>query len=167
MKFLKRLITAAIPTFWDKKQNAPDPGISNGSTASAPDKAANGDKGELLRTATGSNGKTDMASIMALVKMLDHVYELYILSRSSRKPGVRAKIESFGYSCRCCAKEIGLEMIIPEPGETFNPNIHQLADYNQLPRPYATIYRTITCGYLIQEKLIRHACVVVQEANAR
>jgi len=102
--------------------------------------------------------------IQVVVRMLDHVYALYVAALRSGQRNVIDQIGNFQNAVRDSARRIGLTAFIANPAERFDAQRHQLLDPKAVAPADATVVETIAVGYTYQGRLIRHALVALNEA---
>lgn len=104
--------------------------------------------------------------LQVTVRILDHVYALYLAAARSGQPHLAEQIGAFQNACRDAARRIGLVAHAVAPGTAYDPQAHQLADPNTALPEEPTVAGTIGPGYLFQGQLLRRAVVVVQPRAA-
>jgi molecular chaperone GrpE (heat shock protein) len=100
--------------------------------------------------------------LQVAVRILDHVYALYLAAARSGQPHLAEQIGAFQNACRDAARRVGLVAHAAAPGTAYDPQAHQLADPNAALPEEPTVAGTIGPGYLFQGQLLRRAVVVVQ-----
>lgn len=103
--------------------------------------------------------------LQVFVRVLDHVYALYVAAFKSGQPNVIDQIGSFQNAVRDAARRIGLTSFVAGPAERFNPQRHHLLDPKAVAPDDAVVAETIAVGYTYQGRLIRHALVALQSAG--
>ncbi|MBN9691462.1 MAG: hypothetical protein J0M24_14585 [Verrucomicrobia bacterium] len=99
--------------------------------------------------------------VQVIVHILDHVYALYQAARRSGVPGVQAQLTQFRGTCLDAARRVGLSCYEAQPGDVFDPQVHQSPD-GQIPTPGTRIEGTVACGYTYQGQPVRRILVSVQ-----
>lgn len=106
--------------------------------------------------------RTEAEWLQVLVRILDHVYALYIAAVRSGQPGIIEQLGHFQAACRDTARRLGLVPVVAEPGTPFDPKMHQLPDANPvIPEP-ALVAETLATGYAFQGQMVRPVLVSLQ-----
>jgi len=99
--------------------------------------------------------------LQVLVRVLDHVYALYVGALRSGQENLINQVGSFQNAVRDTARRIGLTAFIGNPSERFNSQRHQLLDPKAVAPEDATVAETVAVGYTYQGRLLRHALVAI------
>ena len=106
--------------------------------------------------------RTEAEWLQVLVRILDHVYALYVAAVRSGQPGIIEQLGHFQAACRDTARRLGLVPVVAEPGTPFDPKVQQLADANTvIPEP-ALVAETLATGYAFQGQMVRPVLVSLQ-----
>ena len=103
--------------------------------------------------------------LQTIVRLLDHVYALYVGAVRAGQPNVVEQVGQFQRACRDLGRRIGLAPFTPEPEEAFDAEKHQLVDPKAEPEPGARIAEIIATGYTFQGRLLRPALVTLKPAS--
>lgn len=104
--------------------------------------------------------------LQAAVRILDHVYALYLAAQRSGQPNLAAQIEAFQNACRDAARRVGLVPLAVAPGTPFDPGAHQPYDPAAPVAANAVVNETIGTGYSFQGRQLRRAVVTLQAGEA-
>jgi molecular chaperone GrpE (heat shock protein) len=100
--------------------------------------------------------------LQVLVRILDHVYALYVAAVRSGQPGLIEQLGHFQAACRDTARRVGLVPVAAEPGTPFDPKLQQLPDANPvIPEP-ALVAEMLATGYAFQGQMVRPVLVSLQ-----
>src|SRR4051812_34307566 len=97
-----------------------------------------------------------------LVRVLDHVYALYLAGVHSGQSNLIEQLAQFQNACRDAARRVGLTAFEPRANDPYNEKTHQLTDSEKQPGAGARIAQTVAPGFTFQGQMIRQAVVVVQ-----
>jgi molecular chaperone GrpE (heat shock protein) len=97
-----------------------------------------------------------------LVRVLDHVYALYLAGVHSGQANLIEQLSQFQNACRDAARRVGLTAFEPRANDPYNEKTHQLTDSEKQPVAGARIAQTVAPGFTFQGQMIRQAVVVVQ-----
>lgn len=100
--------------------------------------------------------------LQTAVRILDHVYALYVAAQRSGQPHLAAQIDAFQNACRDAARRVGLVPLVVTPGTPFDPNVHQPYDPATAVPANALVGDTIGAGYSFQGRLLRRVVVLLQ-----
>jgi molecular chaperone GrpE (heat shock protein) len=95
------------------------------------------------------------------VRTLDHVYALYVAGTQSGQPNLIHQLGQFQNACRDAARRMGLAPFAPEPGEVFNPELHQPANPDAPIPAEPRIAQTLATGFNYQGRMLRPAMVLL------
>ncbi|HOK78064.1 MAG TPA: nucleotide exchange factor GrpE [Verrucomicrobiota bacterium] len=129
------------------------------------DRAADTDRNNL-RLEVNKLRRAEADWLHVLVRIMDHVYALYAAGVRSGQRALIEQFANFQNACRDAARRVGLVPVLAAPGETFNPEIHQLMNPNDPVPANAIVSEMLATGYAYQGQLIRRALVVLQAAQA-
>jgi len=104
-------------------------------------------------------------SVQVIVHLLDHVFALHSAGLRSGQPALIEQLTHFQNACRDSARRLGLTPLVPAPGASFDPQVHQLLDGEEAP-PGASIETVLATGYTYQGQLIRRPLVVPAKTGA-
>ena len=96
------------------------------------------------------------------VRTLDHVHALHQAGQRSGQRNVIEQLTHFQNACRETARRVGLVPVVPEPGQPFDEQAHQLPEGIK-PVNGAIIGAVLAPGYTFQGRVIRLPVVAVQE----
>ncbi len=99
--------------------------------------------------------------LQTLTRILDHIFALYLAAQRTGQRSLVQQIGMFQDTCRDAARRVGLSAVPPQPGEAFDPRVHQLLDNATAPEN-ALVTEGIATGFTYQGQLIRRALVSVQ-----
>lgn len=97
--------------------------------------------------------------VQALVVTLDHTYALYLAGVRSGQPELARELAGFRAACLDGVRRVGLVAHEAEPGQPFNPQMHQTPDGSEV-EPGAIIGSVAACGYSLRGTPIRRIVVV-------
>jgi molecular chaperone GrpE (heat shock protein) len=95
------------------------------------------------------------------IRLLDHVYALYLAGVQSGQANVIAQLTQFQSACRDLVRRMGLTPFVVPPDTAFDPNRDQLLDGQTAPSDGARVGETLATGYTYQGKLLRRAVVAL------
>ncbi len=101
-----------------------------------------------------------------LVRMLDHVYALYMAGVHSGQRNLIDQLTNFQAACRDSARRVGVVPFEAQPGDDYNEKTHQLADPQAQPAPGVRVRETIAPGFSFQGQMIRPAIVVLESLES-
>jgi len=101
--------------------------------------------------------------LQILVRILDHVFALFQAAVQSGQPKLIEQIGIFQNTCCDTARRVGLTPGIAQPGEPFDPELHQLSN-GDAAHENAVIAATLAAGYSYQGRLLRRTMVSLQPA---
>lgn len=96
------------------------------------------------------------------VRILDHVYALYMAAVHSGQPNLIEQLKQFQNACRDAARRVGLIAFQAQANEPYDEKTHQLADAEAQPYDGALVRETIAPGFSFQGQMIRPAIVILQ-----
>ncbi len=105
--------------------------------------------------------------LQTAVRILDHVYALYVAAQRSGQPHLAAQIDAFQNACRDAARRVGLVPLVVTPGTPFDPNVHQPYDPAAAVPANALVGDTVGAGYSFQGQFLRRAVVLLQPGPQR
>lgn len=102
--------------------------------------------------------------LAVVIHLLDHTYALHQAAVRSGQANVIQQLGQFQNACRDIVRRVGLTSFAAKPGETLDPQMHQLSDGSA---PQNTpVGETLAPGYTFQGQLLRRALVGLREAKA-
>jgi molecular chaperone GrpE (heat shock protein) len=102
--------------------------------------------------------------LQTVVHLLDNIYALHNGALRSGDKQFIEPITHFQNACRGTVRRVGLKAFIPDPGEKFNAERHQLPPNEKL-FDGAVVGETVASGYTFQGKLVRPAVVRLRADN--
>lgn len=102
--------------------------------------------------------------LQTIVRILDHVYALYLAGVRSGQAGLKEQLGNFQNACRDAARRMGLATFDAKADEAFDDKRHQLADQNITVLPGARVSETLATGFTYQSKIVRPAVVTLKAA---
>ena len=99
------------------------------------------------------------------VRMLDHVFALYLAGVKSGQTKLRENLTSFQNACRDAARRMGLAPFEGKSDEAFDEARHQLPDPKTKVPAGARIAETLATGFTYQGRIVRPAIVTLQTAD--
>jgi len=96
------------------------------------------------------------------VRMLDHVYALFLAAVRSGQPGLTEQIGRFQEACRDVVRRVGLAPVVPQLNSPFDPAVCEPPEAGAAVPGGATVGQVLACGYSFQGQLIRRALVSPQ-----
>jgi molecular chaperone GrpE (heat shock protein) len=127
---------------------------------------ANDSEKANLRLETDKLRRAEGDWVHVMVRMLDHVYALYMGAVRSGQPNLIAQMDQFQFACRDAARRIGLTPFVAGASEPFDAQRHQLFEGQQPPSDGAKIAETVATGYTFQGRLLRAALVRLEGTQA-
>ena len=100
--------------------------------------------------------------VQTVVRMLDHVYALYLAGVKSGQGTLRENLTNFQNACRDVARRIGLVPFEANPGDAFDERKHQAAHGKSKPSAGAKVIETLATGFTYQGRLVRPAVVTLK-----
>jgi molecular chaperone GrpE (heat shock protein) len=97
--------------------------------------------------------------LQVLVRLLDHVYAVYLAAVRSGQPNLVDQLTQFQNACRDAARRVGLVPFVASETEPFDAQRHKLADGDGAVPEGATVAETVATGYALQGRLLRPALV--------
>jgi molecular chaperone GrpE (heat shock protein) len=116
-----------------------------------------------LRLEAEKSRRAEAEWLQVVVRMLDHVFALYVAALRSGQRNVIDQIGNFQNAVRDTARRIGLTAFTANPSDHFDSQRHQLLDPKAIAPADATVAETIAAGYTYQGRLVRHALVSLNE----
>lgn len=104
--------------------------------------------------------------LQILVRMLDHVYALYVAALRFGQPNLIEQLTHFQNACRDAARRVGLVPFLADIDKPFDAQVHQLPDGNGKPPDGAVVSQTLATGYTFQGRLLRPALVRLRGEEA-
>ena len=101
-------------------------------------------------------------SIHTVVRILDHVYALYLAGVKSGQENLRTQLGNFQNACREAARRLGLVPFEAKADEVFDDKRHQLPDAKAKALPGAKVGETVATGFTFQGKVLRPAVVTLK-----
>lgn len=124
---------------------------------------ANDSEKAALRVDVDKRQRMELEWLQVTVRILDHVFALNQAAVQSGQPGLIENLNQFQFACRDAARRVGLAVVEVQPGEAFNPEIHQLPDGAPAPAD-AKVGRVLAIGYTWQGRLLRPVVVTLSDA---
>ena len=118
-----------------------------------------------LRLEVDKRKRAEGEWLKILVGMLDHVQALHQAAVRSGQENVIRQITSFQTACRDLGRRVGLMAVEVQPGDAFNPTVHQLPEENQPAAEGAVIAGMLATGFTFQGQLVRPVLVAVESAK--
>jgi molecular chaperone GrpE (heat shock protein) len=103
--------------------------------------------------------------VQTVVRVLDHVYALYLAGVKSGQGTLRENLTNFQNACRDAARRIGLMPFEATAGEAFDERKHQAAHSKCKPSPGAKIAETLATGFTYQGRMVRPAVVTLKPGS--
>jgi molecular chaperone GrpE (heat shock protein) len=129
-------------------------------------KANDSEKGHL-RLEVEKMRRAEAEWLHVLVRVLDHVYALYLAGVHSGQPNLIEQLSQFQNACRDAARRVGLTAFEPRANDPYNEKTHQLPDSQTPPGPGARIAQTVAPGFTFQGQMIRQAVVVLNPPETK
>lgn len=104
--------------------------------------------------------------LQAAIRMLDHVHALFAAALRSSQPTLIQQLGQFQNVCRDAVRRVGINVIWPESGNAFDPDLHQTLESEDPPAGDGCIAEVLAAGYAFQSQLVRKPLVRLKEANA-
>ena len=95
------------------------------------------------------------------VQMLDHTFAVSQAALRSGQQGLINQLHQFQNACRDAARRMGLAPFVPQAGDLFDPQAHQLPDPKANPPESAMVGDVLATGYTYQGQLLRRALVTL------
>lgn len=124
-------------------------------------KANDGEKAHL-RLEVDKLRRGENEWLQVLVRMLDHVYALYMAAVHSGQPNIVEQLTHFQNACRDAGRRVGLVAFEARPNDAYDEKTHQLADPEGQPYDGARIRETVAPGFSFQGQMLRPAIVILQ-----
>lgn len=96
------------------------------------------------------------------IRILDHVYALYLAGVKSGQPNLREQLGNFQNACREAARRLGLVPFEAKADEAFDDKKHQLPDAKAKAPSGAKVTETLATGFTFQGKVLRPAVVALK-----
>jgi len=128
-------------------------------------KQANDTEKATLRLEVEKLHRSEGEWLQAVVRMLDHTYALHTAAVRSGKTALIQQLTQFQNVMREGARRLGLNAVIAEPGEAFDPLKHEVTEA-EAPAEGAPIRATVATGYTYRGKLVRPVLVATQAPTA-
>jgi molecular chaperone GrpE (heat shock protein) len=124
---------------------------------------ANDSEKAHLRLEVDKAKRAESEWLQLVVRLLDHVYALYMAGVHSGQPRLREQLGQFQGACREIVRRVGLIPVEAEAGEPFDEMKHQAAgsEAEGQPPAGACIAETVATGYTFQGQLLRPPLVRV------
>ncbi len=97
-----------------------------------------------------------------VVRVLDHVYALYLAGVKSGQENLRTQLGNFQNACRESARRLGLVPFEAKADEVFDDKRHQLPDAKAKALPGSKVGETLATGFTFQGKVLRPAVVTLK-----
>ncbi len=104
--------------------------------------------------------------VQVVVRMLDHVYALYIGASRSGQPRLVEPVGNFRQACVEATRRVGLVPFAEVDSETFDPERHQLTEGDPKEAIGKPVGEVIASGYTYQGRVLRPALVKLREASS-
>lgn len=104
--------------------------------------------------------------LQVVVRMLDHVYALYLAGLRSGQPNLAEQFTHFQNACRDAVRRVGLVILVAPSEAPYDADAFQLYDPNAPVPDGAVVAETVATGYSFQGKLLRRPVVVLKPAPA-
>jgi molecular chaperone GrpE (heat shock protein) len=124
---------------------------------------ANDSERQHLRLEVDKLRRAETDWLRMLVRIMDHVHSLFQAAIRSGQPALIDQLRSFQRACRDATLRVGLVQFDANPGDRFDPQLHQSAQDSNDPAPDAIIMETLAAGYRFQAQTIRRALVALQD----
>ncbi len=102
--------------------------------------------------------------LQAQVRVMDHVYALYLGAVRSGQPRLVEQLSNFQNACRDSGRRVGLAPFLAETGEPFDPERHQSAAEGDPPAE-ARVAETLATGYTFQGRILRRVLVRLESRS--
>lgn len=119
---------------------------------------------QTLRIEVEKLRRSDEEAVRVLCHLLDHNYAVFLAGQRSGQAGLAQQLAQYRGACLDAVRRLGLVAHEAQPGEVFNPEIHQTAD-GQPPVEGARVLGTIACGYSLRGAGIRPIIVATGPAD--
>ena len=103
--------------------------------------------------------------LQVIVRLLDHTFVLHQAAIRSGKPGLIEQLGNFQIACRDIARRVGLVPLLPQVGDPFDAQRHQLREGQVPPAADARVFEVLGPGYTFQSQLLRPALVELRSAE--
>ena len=100
--------------------------------------------------------------VQTVVRVLDHVYALYLAGVKSGQGTLRENLTNFQNACRDAARRMGLVPFEGKADEVFDERKHQLPNTKSKASPGARISETLATGFTYQGRMVRPAVVTLK-----
>ncbi|MDX1951205.1 MAG: hypothetical protein SFY81_03425 [Verrucomicrobiota bacterium] len=100
--------------------------------------------------------------LQVCVRILDHVFALYVAAVRSGQPALMTQIGQFQNACRDATRRMGLNTFAPQPGELLDLKNHQPNTKDGQAPAEARIAETLALGFTYQGQLIRKSLVSIR-----
>jgi molecular chaperone GrpE (heat shock protein) len=100
--------------------------------------------------------------LQVTVRILDHVFALFIAAVRSGQPQLAEQIGAFQNACRDSARRVGLVAHVVQPGSPYDPESHQPLDPNAPVPEQPVVAATVGPGYTFQGQVLRRVVVALQ-----
>lgn len=118
-----------------------------------------------LRLETEKLRRTEAEWLQGTVRILDHIYALYVAAMRSGQRNVIEQVSNFQGACIDTTRRMGLAPFVAKPGERFDSGRHQPLD-GTAPPPDSVVEATMAAGYNFQGRVLRPALVKVSSGGA-
>lgn len=119
-----------------------------------------------LRLETEKLRRTEAEWLQGTVRILDHIYALYVAAMRSGQRNVIEQVSNFQGACIDTTRRMGLAPFVAKPGERFDSGRHQPLD-GAAPPPDSVVEATMAAGYNFQGRVLRPALVKVSSGGAQ
>jgi molecular chaperone GrpE (heat shock protein) len=124
---------------------------------------------EHLRLEVNKLRRAEGDWLQAQVRMLDHVYALYVAGVRSGQERIAEQLGQFQNACREAVRRVGLVVLQVPPGTAFETQTMQTmgsdGQVGEAP-PTAVVEDTVATGFVFQGQLLRKAVVTVRNAES-
>jgi len=120
---------------------------------------------QTLRIEVEKLRRNDEEAVRVLCHLLDHNYAVFQAGQRSGQAALAQQLAQYRAACLDAVRRLGLVAHEAQPGEAFNPEVHQTAD-GQPPVEGAQILGTIACGYSLRGAGIRPIIVAAGPVEA-
>ena len=103
--------------------------------------------------------------LQVVARILDHVFALHNAAARTGQPELAEQVGQFQNACRDAARRVGLTPFAAAPGEGFDAQKHR-AHGVENPPDGSVVGETLAPGLTFQSRLVRHALVRLQAAEA-
>lgn len=119
---------------------------------------------QTLRLEADKLRRGEEESLKVICHLLDHNYAVYLAGQRSGQPELAQQLGAFRAACLDAVRRLGIVSHEANPGEPFNPEVHQTPD-GQEPPPASQVAGTLACGYTVRGALVRPIIVQVAVPN--